>query len=195
LPAARLAVSTVDPWFLTFGRAVVAGAVALAILIATRRRLPPRSVVTSLAIAALFVVFGFPLFSTFAMRTVPAAHGGVVLGILPLATAASAAVLAHERASLGFRLVGALGAALVVGFAFRHGGSSSLAVGDLLLLASIASSALGYTLSGRLSLSMPGWEVICWALVLSLPFALIGAIVFWPAHPAAVPATAWMAFL
>jgi drug/metabolite transporter (DMT)-like permease len=124
--------------------------------------LPPRSVVTSLAIAALFVVFGFPLFSTFAMRTVPAAHGGVVLGILPLATAASAAVLAHERASLGFRLVGALGAALVVGFAFRHGGSSSLAVGDLLLLASIATSALGYTLSGRLSLSMPGWEVICW---------------------------------
>jgi drug/metabolite transporter (DMT)-like permease len=109
LPAARLAVSTVDPWFLTFGRAVVAGAIALAILVATRRRLPPRSVVTSLAIAALFVVFGFPLFSTFAMRTVPAAHGGVVLGILPLATAASAAVLAHERASLGFRLVGALG--------------------------------------------------------------------------------------
>jgi hypothetical protein len=32
-------------------------------------------------------------------------------------------------------------------------------------------------------------------LVLSLPFAVIGAIVFWPAHPAAVPATAWMAFL
>jgi drug/metabolite transporter (DMT)-like permease len=147
LPAARLAVSAIDPWFLASGRAAGAGVIVLAILIAKRRRLPPRSVVTSLAIASLFVVFGFPLFSTFAMRTVPAAHGGVVLGILPLATAASAAVRAHEWPIFGFWLVGVLGAALVVGFALRHGGSSSLVVGDLLLLASIASSAIGYMVS------------------------------------------------
>jgi hypothetical protein len=37
-----------------------------------------------------------------AMVSVPAAHGGVVLGIVPLATAGAAALVAHERPSLAF---------------------------------------------------------------------------------------------
>jgi drug/metabolite transporter (DMT)-like permease len=195
LPAARLAVATIDPWFLTFGRAALAGIVALAILAATRRRIPARATFAPFAIGAIGVVYGFPLFSALAMVSVPAAHGGVVLGILPLATAAAAAVLAHERPSIGFWLASTAGAVLVVVFAVRQTGANSLAGGDLLLVGSIVSSAIGYTLLGRLSFGLPGWEVICWALVITLPLAIPGALVLWPAHAAAIPVSAWAAFL
>lgn len=195
LPAARLAVAAIDPWFLTFGRAALAGVAAVVILVVTRRRLPPRATFAPFAFGAIAVVYGFPLFSALAMVSVPAAHGGVVLGILPLATAATAAVIAHERPSLGFWLASAAGATLVVAFAVRHGGTGSFAAGDLLLIGSIASSAIGYTLLGRLSFALPGWEVICWALVTTLPLAIPGTLALWPADLAAIPPAAWAAFL
>jgi drug/metabolite transporter (DMT)-like permease len=194
VPAVRLAVAAINPWFLTFGRAGLAGLIALAILIVLRRPVPPRGTFLDTAAAGLGVVYGFPLCTALAMETVPAAHGGVVLGILPLATAATAAVLAHERPSAGFWLASAAGGALVVAFALRHGGGA-LAGGDLLLIGAIASSAVGYTLAGRLSFDMPGWEVICWILVMLLPAGVIGTIASWPSDAQAIPASAWLAFL
>jgi drug/metabolite transporter (DMT)-like permease len=195
VPAARLAVAAIDPWFLTLGRAALAGIAALIIVVAARRRLPPRATLASFVVGAVGVVYGFPLLSSLALVTVPAAHGGVVLGILPMATAACAAAIAHERPSIGFWLASAAGAALVVGFALRHGGAASLVGGDLLLVGAIASAAIGYTLLGRLSLAMPGWEVICWALVLTLPVAVPAALATWPADVSAIPPSAWAAFL
>ncbi|MGW4802104.1 DMT family transporter, partial [Nonomuraea sp. NPDC004297] len=40
---------------------------------------------------------------------------------------------------------------------------------DLLLLAALLSAAVGYTEGGRLARHTPGWQVISYALVLSLP--------------------------
>jgi drug/metabolite transporter (DMT)-like permease/ribosomal protein S18 acetylase RimI-like enzyme len=194
VPAVRLAVAAINPWFLTFGRACLAGLIALAILVVLRRPVPPRGTFFDAAAAGLCVVYGFPLCTALALERVPAAHGGVVLSILPLATAATAAVLAHERPSPGFWLASAAGGALVAAFALRHGGGA-LVGGDLMLLAAIASSAVGYTLAGRLSFDMPGWEVICWILVMLLPVGLIGTIASWPADVGAIPAPAWTAFL
>jgi drug/metabolite transporter (DMT)-like permease len=87
LPATRLAVSGFDPWFLTVARAALAGSAGLIVLLVLRRRVPPRSLWFEMFVAALCTVVGFPLFAALAMMTVPAAHGGVVLGILPLGTA------------------------------------------------------------------------------------------------------------
>jgi len=95
LPATRLAVTGLDPFFLTVSRATIAGIAGVAVLLVTRRRLPPRRLWVEVAAAAVCTVLAFPLLAALAMVTVPAAHGGVVLGILPLATAA--AVLAHDR--------------------------------------------------------------------------------------------------
>src|SRR5829696_6626749 len=103
LPAARLAVMSLDPIFLTAARAAIAGLAALVVLV-LRRRLPPRADWSALAIGGAGVIIGFPLLSTLAMAVVPAAHGGVILGLLPLATVAAAAILAGERPSLGFWL-------------------------------------------------------------------------------------------
>ena len=119
LPATRLAVSGFDPLFLPVARAALAGSAALIVLLITRRRLPPRSLWLEMFVAAVCTVVGFPLFAALAMMTVPAAHGGVVLGILPLTTAAAAAIFAHERPSRGFWLASATGAIIVLTFMFR----------------------------------------------------------------------------
>jgi drug/metabolite transporter (DMT)-like permease len=195
LPAMKLAIPPLDPWFLTIGRAALAGLFALAILMVLRRPLPPRAAWGPLAVASLCLVVGFPAFSALAMATVPAAHGGVVFGILPLATATAATVFAGERPSLGFWLAGLLGAALVVGFVLYHGGAGGLAPGDLLLFGAVASAAIGYTFSGRLSRTMPGWETICWALVLLLPFNFAVTWLILPPDLSAIPARAWGGFL
>jgi drug/metabolite transporter (DMT)-like permease len=125
-----------------------------------------------------------------AMTSVPAAHGGVVLGILPLATAAAAALIQHERPSIGFWGASAAGAAIVLVFVFQDGGSARFAVGDLYLLGTVVSGAFGYTLSGRLSLRMPGWEVICWQVAGFLPVSALAAITLWPQSFASVGAAA-----
>jgi drug/metabolite transporter (DMT)-like permease len=194
LPANRIAVVSLDPWFITVARAAIAGVLAVALLLATKRRIPTRAHWTALAIASLCLVIGFPLFSALAMQTVPAAHGGVVLGILPLVTAAAATAIAGERPSAGFWIAAACGAALVVAFAMREG-AGTFVIGDAWLAAAIASAGIGYTYSGKLARSMPGWEVIAWLLAPALPLSVIATAALWPASAAAVPSDAWLALL
>jgi len=90
------------------------------------------------------------------MTTVPAAHGGVILGILPLATAAAATIVAHQRRSMGFWLVSLIGAAIVITFVLSDRDARAFAFGDLYLFGTVLAGAFGYALSGRLSLRMPG---------------------------------------
>jgi drug/metabolite transporter (DMT)-like permease len=191
LPATRLAVSGFDPWFLTVARAALAGSAGLAVLIVLRRRAPPRSLWLEMFVAALCTVVGFPLFAALAMMTVPAAHGGVVLGILPLATAAAAAIFAHERPSRGFWLASAIGAIIVLTFMLRRSGGKPFSAGDLFLLGTVASGALGYTFSGRLAARMPGWEVISWQVVIFLPLAALATFALWPANIVSVSISSW----
>ncbi|MGC1174811.1 EamA family transporter, partial [Polaromonas sp.] len=93
LPMTRLAVGTPDApqmsgMFIALGRAVVAAALSAVFLLATRAPLPQRRDWLPLAITAGGVVFGFPLFTSVAMRYVEAVHASVIVGVLPLATAA-----------------------------------------------------------------------------------------------------------
>ena len=191
LPATRLAVSGFDPLFLTVARAAVAGSAGLIVLIVLRRRIPPRSLWLEIFGAALCTVVGFPLFAALAMTTVPAAHGGVVLGIIPLATAATAAIFAHERPSFGFWVASIIGAIFVLTFMLRRSGGETFSAGDLFLLGTVASGAVGYTLSGRLAALMPGWEVISWQVVIFLPFAALATFALWPASISSASFSAW----
>jgi drug/metabolite transporter (DMT)-like permease len=191
LPATRLAVSGFDPLFLTVARAAVAGSAGLIVLIVLRRRIPQRSLWLEIFGAALCTVVGFPLFAALAMTTVPAAHGGVVLGIIPLATAATAAIFAHERPSFGFWVASIIGAIFVLTFMLRRSGGETFSAGDLFLLGTVASGAVGYTLSGRLAALMPGWEVISWQVVIFLPFAALATFALWPASISSASFSAW----
>nr|AIA15484.1 EamA-like transporter family [uncultured bacterium] len=191
LPATRIAVSELTPWFVTSIRATIAAFCAIALLAALRRPLPPRNTWLPLFVVACGVVLGFPLFSGLAMQTVPAAHGGVIIGILPLGTAIAAALFAHERPSPMFWLSGVAGAAIVVGFSLRHGDSFALSAGDLWLLAAIVSASIGYTMSGKLARNMPGWEVISWACVLALPVFGTATIMLWPSNIGSLSLQVW----
>jgi len=171
LPATRAAVPELGAIGVGIGRTVVAAVPAALYLVLVRAPLPRRADRIPLAIASLGVVIGFPLFSAIAMLTVPAGHGGVVLGILPLATAAAAVMIAGERPSRGFWLCGIAGTVAVVGFAFWQG-AGALVPGDLALFAAVVSAAAGYAWSGRLARRMDGGRVIAWALVLALPVTL-----------------------
>lgn len=195
LPFTRLALAELSPWFITFGRAALAGALALALVLALRRPWPlrDRAAMRDLCVAAACLVFGFPLSMAIAMQTVPAAHGGVVLGLLPLATAFAALLFAGERPSRGLFIASALGAGLVMVFALRKGGAGPFGRGDSFLLFAVVVCAIGYAVSGRLARRMAGWEVVAFMLIISLPVTVPLAVLTFPAG--AVGATSWGALL
>lgn len=196
IPATRFAVASMDPTFLTFGRACVAGLMS-AIILWARGSVPPwrRGVpLRDFLMVTACLMVGFPLLMAYGSVTVPASHAGVVLGIIPLATTFAATVLVGERPSLPFIGFSMLGCALVAAFALRNGGAGQFGTGDLLLGIAAVICAFGYAMSGRLSRQVKGWEVICWALVLGLPLSLPAALLLLPADLSAIPMGAWAAF-
>ncbi|MBO3746557.1 DMT family transporter [Streptosporangiaceae bacterium NEAU-GS5] len=183
VPATLYALRGLDPYFIAVGRASVAVVVALACLIAVRLTtgsgpiLPPRDRLRSYAVIALGVVFGFPLFSGLALNAgASASHAAVVVGLLPAATAACAALRAGERPGPRFWTACALGAASVTAFTLARGGGR-LSVADVLLLLALASAAVGYTEGGRLARDTPGWRVISYALVVAAPVTVPATLI------------------
>lgn len=192
LPFTKLAVTGLSPWFVSAGRAVVAAVLALILMGLLGRRFP-RAQVKLLVITAAMICLAFPIFMGLGVRLVPASHGGVVLGIMPLLTTAISALVNGERPSLQFWSAAILGAALVVGFSLR-GSDGGFGAGDLMLFLAALFSALGYVGSARLSGTMSGWETISWCCIVALPVTLPMALLTAPASPEAVPAQAWLGF-
>jgi drug/metabolite transporter (DMT)-like permease len=190
LPATRVAVQGLDPLFLTGARATIAGALGALLLVLLRAERPERREFGPLVVVALGVVVGFPLLTALALRHVSSAHAIVFVGLLPLATALFGVLRAGERPQPAFWLFSGLGSAAVVAFALRHGVDAS-PLGDALMLAAIVVCGLGYAEGARLSRRLGGWQVICWALVISLP--VMAPLAFWlqPASFATVGAAAW----
>lgn len=191
LPATRLTVAYIDPLFLSAARATIAGLTGLAILLVLRRPLPPRAVWRDIVLAGLCTIVAFPALMALAMTQVPAAHGGVVLGVMPLATVAAATLVTHERPSAGFWLASVAGAAIVLAFVLRNSEARTVNAGSFYLLGTVVAGGFGYALSGRLSLRMPGWEAISWQVVMFLPLTVAASLLLWPASFANVPAQAW----
>ena len=182
-----------DPVFVGLGRAIVAALLAGVTLAWARSPWPALSLWPRLAVVAAGVVVGFPLFSAWALRQVPASHGAVVIGLLPLATAVAGAWLAHERPSRRFWICALCGSAVVVGFALWQGGGAPH-VADLLLVAAVVSAAIGYAEGARLARELGSWQVISWALVLAAPLLAVPALLAAPADAAAVPWQSWTGF-
>ena len=168
LPFTRIAVAELSPYFVTFGRSSLGGICALLLFLFTKPKLPTKSQFIRLSVMALGVVYGFPLFVSLAMKTLPSAHGGIVLGVLPLATAVVGALRFNERPSLAFWITAVMGSLLVITYASLNG-SGGLSSEDWLLFVAIASASIGYSEGGKLSEEMSSVEVISWALVLTLP--------------------------
>jgi drug/metabolite transporter (DMT)-like permease len=191
LPATRLAVVEFDPIFLTVARATIAGILALCMLVLFKEKRPARSQLLPLAIVAMGVVLGFPLLTALALQYVTSAHSIVFLGLLPLATAAFGVLRGGERPRPVFWCFSVLGSVLVVGFAVSQDLTASPA-GDILMLLAILACGLGYAEGAKLSRTLGGWQVISWALVLSLPVMVPLAWFMAPTSFSAITASAWI---
>ena len=194
LPATRIAVSELDAVTVGLGRAVIAAVLAAFYLFITKARRPDLAEFKKLAITAAGIIFGFPLLSAIAMQYTPASHGGVMLGILPLATVAASAIFAGERPSPAFWACSTIGAAAVILFAILEGGFN-LQLADILLVAAVLSAATGYAIGGRLSKTLGGSNVISWALVISLPVLIPPVLYVAPDLPQSVSFEVWVSFL
>ena len=119
LPVTRYSVAFLDPWFMSFGRAAVAGVLAIGYLALsglprfgrarsgartassasrsvagqsvsvlvrppkTRFQLPTAAQLRRLIVVAFGVVIGFPTLTSIALTQATAAHGAVVIALLP----------------------------------------------------------------------------------------------------------------
>ena len=179
LPATRLAVEELDATFVGLGRAVVAASLGALLLVVMRQPRPRRDQLARLAIVGVGVVVGFPLFTALALRELTSAHGAVIVGLLPAATAVMAVARAGERPSPGFWLASGAGLVAVLAFAATQG-AAGIGLADLYVLCAVALGALGYAEGGALSRELGGWQTICWALLLAMPvvapFAIAAAV-------------------
>ncbi|WP_128112879.1 DMT family transporter [Polynucleobacter necessarius] len=150
LPVSKIAVLSFNPYFIAFGRALLAGLVALAYLLYKKEAIPSKVDFIKFVIISLGVVFGFLIFTTVAMTQGSSSHGAVILGMMPLATTVIGVLRFKERPSLGFWLVSILGAGLVVLYALLKSSGSFTYVDGLLVLGGI-SACVGYVEGGVLS--------------------------------------------
>ncbi|VTU30424.1 carboxylate/amino acid/amine transporter [Variovorax sp. SRS16] len=199
LPMTRLATGTqaapqLSPWFVTLGRAALAGVLSMIFLLATRAPMPKRHQWKPLGMAVLGNAIGYPLLIGYALRMVNASHAAVITALLPLVTAACAAWVLHQRARLGFWLCAMAGSVLVIAFSLlradSHGGGFGFAWADALLVAAVFAASLGYIYGAQITPALGAERVICWICVMALPVTLPGALLLWPTQP--VAPSAWI---
>ncbi|WP_380278584.1 DMT family transporter [Kitasatospora purpeofusca] len=184
-PATAWALTGFGPWTATGLRGLLAGVLAALCLAAARVPLPERRHWPGLLVVSAGCVLGFPLLTTLALRTSSTAHSAVVIGLLPPATAAVAAVRSRRegrRPSGLFWGAALAGAVAVLGFTLvqSHGRPG---VADLCLFAALLVCAAGYAEGGRISRELPGWQVIGWAVVAALPVTALTTALALPAEP------------
>ena len=194
LPFTQMAVNEMSPFFLAFGRASIAGICALILLIFNKSKFPNRVQIKKLIIIVVGVVYGFPIFTSIAMTTLPSSHSGIVLGILPLAMSLFAAIKYKEKPSLSFWLTSIFGTFMVISYTFMDN-DGSLMIEDLWLLFAILFAAIGYSEGGILSKEMGSIAVISWALVISLPINLFASYVFYETSYATISFLAFMSLM
>ncbi|MFT9790722.1 DMT family transporter [Streptomyces bacillaris] len=181
-PSTAWGLESFGPWSLVALRSTLAALIAGCFLLAARAPVPERRHWAGLAVVAGGVVVGFPLLTTLALQTSTTSHAAVVVGLLPLTTAVLGSLRTGERPSRTFWVAALAGAAVVIGFTVQQSGGA-LTSGDLYLFGALLVCAAGYTEGGRLARVMPGWQVIGWALMLCLPFAVAGSAVALPLEP------------
>jgi drug/metabolite transporter (DMT)-like permease len=185
--ATKLAVAGLDPLVVGLLRTLLAGLLAVPLLAGVRLAPPGTPAGRALlAVSALGGFVLFPLLFSLGLGRTSAAHGALILAILPITTGLLAAALERRWPGARWWLGAGLAAAgtvwLVVG-RFGLAGPGASLTGDLLVIASALAASTGYVAGARAAREAGTWAVTFWGLAL-------GGLVLLPVLPFAVgPAT------
>ena len=193
IPATRLAVAELPVMFVGAGRALVAALLSLLLLALLRQKIPGRQHWRALAVVAFGAVFAYPICSAIALTTVDASHGTLVSSIMPLFTAIFGAWLGRSWPRAGFWICAVVGTGAVMSYAAATA-SGQLAIGDFWLILACFCCGLSYAQGGLLARQIGSWQVICWALVFSLPILVPLVWLYQPADYRTVGLTGWLGF-
>jgi drug/metabolite transporter (DMT)-like permease len=194
VPFTRVADGGLPPLFIGSARAVVAAALAIGALRATRSRLPHGGQWARLVVVGGGIVVGFPLLTAYALSRVPATHGAVVIALLPAATAVIVVVRTREHPPLRFWLAAVVGAAAAIAFSIAQSGRPGhLEVDDLLLVGAVLAAAIGYAEGGLLARELGAWQTVSWTLVLYAPLMTALTIASIVVQPPSAGLTQWAA--
>ncbi len=172
LPMSRFVVREVDPITTGLVRCALAGSLAAIMLFVSKQPWPSRRQYKGLAACSVGIVYVYPIFVAWAMKYIPSSHGSIVVGLLPLATAAAAALLGYERPGLRFWIAAVAGSLIVIAYALFHGGGGMHGA-DIALIIAVICSGVAYAEGGWLAREMGGWQVISWVMALNLPIVLV----------------------
>jgi len=151
----KIAMTQIDPLMVGILRTVLAGALALPLVLLMRQPLPSDTRGRRLLAFSGFAAFiAFPLMFTVGQDMTSAMHGALILATLPVFTSLFGTLIERRRVGVMWAVgcaVALLGEALVI--FWRVGGSSTGTSlrGDGIVLVSSAVCALGYVAGARLT--------------------------------------------
>ena len=177
---------SLDPIIMSAGRIIPAAIGALiALKLSKQSLLPPRESRKWVAVLSLGIIIGFPMLSTFAMQSIPAADAGVIVAVAPLLTATFAILFGHRHPKRIFWLAAALGTVAAVIFALSrsHSPGGGELWGYLLMIAAITCSSLASVAGGLLAGRHNAFYVISWAILFAVPVLLPITAIDLAVHP------------
>ena len=192
-PATKLALTAFDPFVVTAGRIVIAGALGAAWLYLTRTRVPVWRDIVVLAITGAGLSIGYPYFVAMGLATASSVHGAVVAGFAPSATATLAVVRHHERPPAIF-WIGCIGS-LVAVTAYVLVTGAGFTPADLYFVAAVLSTSIAYAEGANISHRLGADKTLSWALLLMVPVVAIPlALELMHSPPHDVGLAAWGGF-
>ena len=190
-----------DPIIMSSGRVIPSaiGAV-IALKLFKQKLLPPSGARLLVGGVALGMVIGYPVLTTFALQTVPAADAIVVGAVVPLVTGIVAMFLGHKRPKAMFWVASAIGTISALLFAFARGGGQNGGgefIGYLALSLAVLFASLGHISGATLAAKYNPFYVISWAVLFSIPVNLTATVIDLIANPITQWPTvgAWGGFL
>lgn len=177
LPFTKMALKSFDPLFTAFARPVIAAFLAIPLMLALKVPALPRHLWRPMAFTALGAVFGWPILIAIALERTTSSHVSVISAVMPLVTAVIAVIRNRKHPGTSFWVASSLGTALLVFFSISRGGTSSAdLLTDLIILGAVIASSYCYVEGAGLTNYLPGWQVISWVVVISLPIAIPSTI-------------------
>lgn len=177
LPFTKMALRSFDPFFTAFARPIIAALLAIPLMLALRVPALPRHLWRPTAFTALGAVFGWPILIAIALQRTTSSHVSVIAAVMPLVTAIIAVIKNKKHPGTSFWVASTLGTALLIFFSISRGGTSSAdLLTDLIIVGAVIASSYCYVEGAGLTNYLPGWQVISWVVVISLPIAIPGAI-------------------